>query len=235
MAVYVEQGEEDLAGLTSDDIEEIEKVGDVYQPSLEKILSLKSDLILAMYFSHEKIYQQLTAIAPTLIVDFERNYSFKVNLRYLAQIFGKEEEAEKVISQYQARINQLRQKLDRNPEEIKVTLLLRYSGVFGMPHPEHTSHEIFSDIGLQDTINVARTNSVSLEVLPQYAPDILFIMDYENNPESFFLENPLIASLNAVKNNCVYFVDAETWSANGPIGVNRMLDELFKYLPVRSP
>ena len=72
---------------------------------------------------------------------------------------------------------------------------------------------------------------MSLEVLPEYAPDILLIMDYENNPESFFLDNPIIASLDAVKNDLVYFVDPETWSANGPLGVNKMLDDLFLFLP----
>ncbi len=73
-AIYVYQGEESLPGLTADDIEGIESIGDVYQPSLEKILSLKPDLTLAMDLAHEQIYQQLSAIAPTILIDWKKNY-----------------------------------------------------------------------------------------------------------------------------------------------------------------
>ena len=239
IAVYIEQDQEGLAGLTPDDIEMAVKVGNMSSPSLEKILELKPDLILALDFAHETIYEQLSAIAPTVlfqydITEFKEYPSFKENLQRLAQIVDKETEAEQVISQYQTRINQLRQQLERQPEDIEVTVLMHYEGTFLIPHPEHTSHQIFSDIGLINNIDLARTNAISLESINKYDSDILFIMDYERKGESFFLENPLIASLEAVKNNRVYFVDPDKWSANGPIGVNRMLDDLFKYLPHKS-
>ena len=236
MSVYNVQEQETLAGLTAEQTADIERVGDTYQPSIEKILSLKPDLILAVEFAHQAIYEQLAAIAPTVLLEydienFETYPSIKANLQRLANIFAKEAEAKEVLSEYQSRIDALRQQTGPNPEELEITLLLRYSDAYGLPHPEHTSHEIFSDIGLQDNINETRSDSVSLEVLPEYAPDILLIMDYENNPESFFLDNPIIASLDAVKNDLVYFVDPETWSANGPLGVNKMLDDLFLFLP----
>lgn len=236
MSIYSANGEESLVGLTPDDVEGIESTGDVYQPSLEKILTLNPDLILAMDFAHETIYEQLLAIAPTVLFQYdptenEEYSSFKVNLQRIAQLVEKEAEADAVLAQYQDRIEQLRQGLSRPPQEIEVTVLLHYGGMFGIPHPEHTTHEIFSDIGIIDNINLARTDSISLEVLGQYDSDILFVMDYDGRPNSFFLDNPLIASLEAVKNNQIYFVRADTWSANGPIGVNRMLDDLFTYLP----
>jgi iron complex transport system substrate-binding protein len=111
-------------------------------------------------------------------------------------------------------------------------VLIYYGGEFVIKSNCHTSYEIFSDIGLSNKIVPGNgANVISLEVLSQYDADILFVMNYDGKPNSFFLENPLIASLDAVRNNRVYFVDAEAWSANGPLGVNRMLDDLFKYLP----
>lgn len=235
MAAYVEQGEEDLSGLTSDDIEGIENIGDASQPSLEKILSLKPDLILAMDFAHEKIYKQLSEIAPTVLTEYLDNCSFKKNLQYLSQILNREIEAERILSEYQSRINELRNKLNRRPQEIEVTVLIYYGGEFVITSDCHTSYEIFSDIGLSNKILPGNgANVISLEILNQYDADVLFVMNYDGEPNSFFLKNPLIASLDAVKNNLVYFVNAETWSANGPLGVNRMLDDLFKYLP-KSP
>ncbi|MBE7385497.1 MAG: iron-siderophore ABC transporter substrate-binding protein [Leptolyngbya sp. SIO1E4] len=236
MSVYSYSGEEGFAGPTSDDIEGIEIVGNADQPSLEKILTLNPDLILAMDFAHEAIYEQLLAIAPTVLLQYESTEdeeytSFKVNLRRIAQIVDKEAEADAVLARYQARIEQLRQQLSRQPENIEVAVLIYYDGNFAITFPEHTTHEIFSDIGLTNKIDSARANAISPEVIDQYDADILFIMDYEQRGESFFLENPLITSLEAVKNNRVYFVSPDTWSANGPIGVNRILDDLFKYLP----
>jgi iron complex transport system substrate-binding protein len=232
IAVHDDRGDVDLTGLTSDDIKGIEKVGNVDQPSLEMILKLKPDLILAMDFAHEKIYEQLSGIAPTILVDWKKNNSFKVNLRYLAQILEREAQAERILSRYQARLEELREKLSRKPQEIEVTVLAYYGGEFAITSSYHTSHEVFSDIGLINKIAPGDgANMISLEVLSQYDADVLFIMNYDGKPKSFFLENPLIASLNAVKNNRVYFVDAEKWSANGPLGVNRMLDDLFEYLP----
>jgi iron complex transport system substrate-binding protein len=235
MAVYVEQGEEYLDGLTPNDIEGIENIGDASQPSLEKILSLKPDLILAMDFAHEKIYKQLSEIAPTVLTAYLDYCSFKKNLQYLSQIFDREIEAEKILSKYQSRIKELTNRLNRRPQEIEVTVLIYYGGEFVITSDCHTSYEIFSDIGLSNKIIPGNgANVISLEVLNQYDADILFVMNYDGEPQSFFLDNPLMASLNAVKNNRAYFVNAETWSANGPLGVNRMLDDLFKYLPESS-
>jgi iron complex transport system substrate-binding protein len=52
-------------------------------------------------------------------------------------------------------------------------------------------------------------------------------MDYDGKPKSFFLQNPLIASLNAVKNNRAYFVETYKWHPGGILGLNRMLDDIF--------
>jgi iron complex transport system substrate-binding protein len=48
MTITVNQGKEETEGLTLDNTQSIAKVGDSQQPSLEKILQLKPDLILAM-------------------------------------------------------------------------------------------------------------------------------------------------------------------------------------------
>ena len=92
--------------------------------------------------------------------------------------------------------------------------------MFDIPDLEYTSYEIFPDIGITDNINTARIDAVSIEALDRYDADILFIMDYDRKENSFFLENPVIASLDAVNNNRVYFVNGAF------LGVSRMLDDM---------
>lgn len=226
MAVHHLEEKEDLAGLTSDEVEEITRIGDVYSPSLEGILKLKPDLIIGMYF-HEQIYKNLSMIAPTVLVEEQNNELIKKTLRYLAQILNKEVEAERVLSHYQARIAKLREKLNRQPQEIEVTVLEHHSGSFFLPVSEDAPHEIFSDIGLIHNISHTDERQISIEVLDKYDADILFIMDYDGKPKSFLLKNPLIASLNAVKNNRAYFVETTKWHTGGILGLNRMLDDIF--------
>jgi iron complex transport system substrate-binding protein len=45
---------------------EIENVGTIEEPTLEKIATLEPDLILSSKFRHEPIYDQLSQIAPTV-------------------------------------------------------------------------------------------------------------------------------------------------------------------------
>ncbi|NJK52178.1 MAG: ABC transporter substrate-binding protein [Leptolyngbyaceae cyanobacterium SU_3_3] len=130
MTISYDRGKVVLDGLVPSDIQSIVEVGDIYNPSLEKILKLKPDLILAIDYAHERIYNQLSAIAPTVIVNYSEHNSFKKNLIYLAQLFDREAEADRVLSQYQARIQELRKQLHHRPEEIKVTVLIYYSGAF---------------------------------------------------------------------------------------------------------
>jgi iron complex transport system substrate-binding protein len=226
IAVHHLEEQEDLAGLTPDEVEGIIRVGDVYTPSLEKILKLKPDLILGMYF-HEQIYKQLSAIAPTVLVEEQKDNPIKKNLRYVAQILNKEAEAERVLLQYQARIAKLREKLNRQPQELEVTVLEHHSGSFFLPGSADAPHEIFSDIGIIHHIAPTEDErQISIEVIEKYDADLLFIMDYVGKSKSFLLQNPLIASLNVVKNNRAYFVETSKWHTGGILGLNKMLDDI---------
>jgi iron complex transport system substrate-binding protein len=56
------------------------------------------------------------------------------------------------------------------------------------------------------------------------------MLNVENKLLSYFFRHRLISSLTAVKNKRVYVLDSNIWWAYRPIGINRILDELFKYL-----
>ena len=49
-----------------DQLEETESVGETMDPNIEKIASLEPDLIIGAKVRHEEIYEQLSAIAPTV-------------------------------------------------------------------------------------------------------------------------------------------------------------------------
>jgi iron complex transport system substrate-binding protein len=238
--------EEAFPGIPNNLVADIPDVGDGGQFSLEKILSLKPDLILAEEWQKNS-YELLSQIAPTVMLDSVTMLDdFKEKLRYFARILGKSDRAEEILALYHNRIQQLRQQLGKKIETktISVIAIAGSADVFYISKPGFRIYDqIINDLGLvqQNQINFNKINTdlvelaLSIEVLPEYDADILFILtDYltaeyrEANPESLsFLKQPIWSTLKAVQNKQVYKVN---WTAGGPIGANRIIDDLFKYL-----
>ncbi|NJK51663.1 MAG: iron-siderophore ABC transporter substrate-binding protein [Leptolyngbyaceae cyanobacterium SU_3_3] len=232
-----------LFGASWNDVLGAKYVGTPYEPSLEKILMLKPDLI----FSYPGLgnYQLLSAIAPTVAISDLRDpvtnqVSFKEMFRYTAKTLGQEEKAEKVLRQYQQRVDRLKERLGDRLQHLEVAVIFYGEGfIYAVSNrAKILPLIIFDDIGLRyKSSPIDENNSeppISIETINEYDADVLFIVDVAERPYSFYLQQPLIGSLNVVKNHRAYVVDPETWSAQGITGANKILDDLEKYL-VNSP
>lgn len=238
--MYCQDCEENFRGIPSDLLADVPVVGNIgNQPSLEKILSLKPDLILGLTWLKSS-YKILSSIAPTVLIDFPSMYDFKERLRYVAQVLGKSDRAEELLTQYQNRIQTLRQQLGKQLETktISVIYLAGSADIFYSYRPDFLAYgQILSDAGLRliQQNQKQRELTLSIEVLPKYDADILFIMtehltrDFkEANPEVLsFLQKPIWSNLQAVKTKQIYRVN---WTVGGAMGANRIIDDLYKYL-----
>ncbi|MBD2345782.1 iron-siderophore ABC transporter substrate-binding protein [Anabaena subtropica] len=231
--------EERFRGIPSNLVADIPEVGGISQPDIEKILALKPDLILGTNFQ-KNYYQLLSAIAPTVLIDYRKLYDFKERLQYIAQVLGKGDRAKEVITKYQQRIQELRQQLGEKLETktISVIYLLGQGQAFSVYRSDYLAYgQIISDVGLRAIQENQKEieQKLSIEVLPQYDADVLFIMtefltkDFiRANPEPLsFLRKPIWSQLKAVRNQQVYRVN---WDVGGTLGANRVIDDLFKYL-----
>ncbi len=79
---------------------DVESVGELEAPSLEKIAALEPDLIVSAKIRHEALYDQLSQIAPTIMSE-TTGATFKDNIRLLAEAVGEEELAEQKIAAYE--------------------------------------------------------------------------------------------------------------------------------------
>lgn len=71
--------------------------------NLEKIAELKPDLII-MNIRHEKVYEQLKAIAPTVMLSDDMSFvNWRGRFQQLGEWFGKEETVDKWIENYDAK------------------------------------------------------------------------------------------------------------------------------------
>ncbi|MDZ4870791.1 MAG: putative ABC transporter substrate-binding lipoprotein YhfQ [Chroococcidiopsis cubana SAG 39.79] len=227
-------GKEIIGSVSLDDVAGATNVGKSDQPSLEQVFMLKPDLILATKYHP---YPLLSAIAPTVVVpspnfDVPANEAFfKENLRYIAKVLGEETKAEKILDRYQKRIEDLKQRLGNRLSQIKVSVIYYIHGLVYTPAKNYdATADVLIDLGLHYKLPPSG-KSFSIESVDEYNTDILFIINLERKPLSFFLQHPIFSRLKAVKNNRAYLVPLERWDTRGILGANQILDDLFKYLP----
>jgi iron complex transport system substrate-binding protein len=75
---------------------EAQAVGTLAEPNLEKIAALDSDLIITAKVRHEKLYDQLSAIAPTVMSE-TTGPTWKDNIRLAAKAISAYEKAAKTV------------------------------------------------------------------------------------------------------------------------------------------
>ena len=219
---------------------EIERIGTIAQPSLEKILTLKPDLILSITGVSESIYPQLTQIAPTILAPFTGGDSWKESLTIHAQALGKTDLADQWIQHYQERLNTFRQQMGSRLETIEVSVIRLYPEGPSLYLPDSFAGKILQEAGLSRPSSQRGTGGqrpISQELLLQADGDVLFLWisddDFADEVQDTALArlkaDPLWSQLKAVQQNHVYEVPGY-WLGFGPIAANAVVDDLFTYL-----
>jgi iron complex transport system substrate-binding protein len=219
-------------GITEDEVTSIQQVGSAFQPSLEKILMLKPDLILGREYQ-KNIYNKLSDFAPTVLVDWGSFTSFQDNFRYIAQVLNEEKQAKLVLQQYQKRIRQFQDKMGKQLQKIEVSVIGFSGQSIKSLNRDSVFNQVLDDAGVE-RISIQKNQKeryleISIEHLNKYDADVLFVINESQDDIASYLKTPLWQHLQAVKNKQVYVVNID-WFAGGPLGVNKILDDLFQYL-----
>ena len=224
--VYLLGGEDKLVGIAKlerskiwpeEKTEKVESVGTFINPSLEKIIALKPDLVIESFHSSDAIDKSLTSnnieiikIQANSIEDIFKNF------QKVAKILGKEKEAEKIIAEKRQKI-----------EEIKKIDTAEKKGLFILaPTPMRVFGKGTLPNDIMEMLNIkniaAGMEGMSPTLTPEYIikenPDI--ILTFVKDPQEIVKANPQIKDISAIKNN--KFVVLET----GQIlrGSPRMID-----------
>ena len=81
--------------------------------NIEKIAELKPDLII-MNIRHDKVYEQLKKIAPTVMIDDDISYvNWRSRFKQLGQWFGKEDKVKKWLADYDDKAEKLATKIQK--------------------------------------------------------------------------------------------------------------------------
>ncbi|MCM3004482.1 ABC transporter substrate-binding protein [Priestia koreensis] len=220
------------------DMKDVKSVGTESEPSLETIASLKPDLIIGNKQRQEKIYDQLNAIAPTVFSD-ELRGDWKENFKLYAKAVNKEEKGNKVIADFDQRIEDLKGKLGDKLQQ-KVSIVRFTAGDVRIYHKDSFSGVILDQLGFarpesQDKPDFAEMNATK-ERIPAMDGDVLFYFAYDpankevSSLQKEWLNDPLFKKLNVSQKGNVHEVDDSIWNtAGGVIAANLMLDDIEKY------
>ena len=224
--VYLLGGEDKLVGIAKlerskiwpeEKTEKVESVGTFINPSLEKIIALKPDLVIESFHSSDAIDKSLTSnnieiikIQANSIEDIFKNF------QKVAKILGKEKEAEKIIAEKRQKIEEIK-KIDTTEKKGLFILAPTPMRVFGKGT---LPNDIMEMLNIKNI--AAGMQGMSPTLTPEYIikenPDI--ILTFVKDPQEIVKANPQIKDISAIKNN--KFVVLET----GQIlrGSPRMID-----------
>ena len=224
--VYLLGGEDKLVGIAKlerskiwpeEKTKKVESVGTFINPSLEKIIALKPDLVIESFHSSDAIDKSLTSnnieiikIQANSIEDIFKNF------QKVAKILGKEKEAEKIIAEKKQKIEEIK-KIDTTEKKGLFILAPTPMRVFGKGT---LPNDIMEMLNIKNI--AAGMEGMSPTLTPEYIikenPDI--ILTFVKDPQEIVKANPQIKDISAIKNN--KFVVLET----GQIlrGSPRMID-----------
>lgn len=226
------------------DAPEVQDMGSIVQPHLERVHAAQPDLILitSLQASH---YQELSEIAPTLHFDVDYRDSqarhievVKEHLLTLGRIFGRQELARQKADELDAKVAQARRVTAGRPE--KALIVLHNNGAFSSFGVQSRYGFIFSALGVQPASPVAEAGlhgqPVSSEFIQQADPDVIYVVDrtavMERQPAltAETLGNPLLRQTKAWKNGRVVFADAQAWyvTAAGVNSLKRVIDDVIQ-------
>ncbi|MFS0837003.1 ABC transporter substrate-binding protein [Paenibacillus sp. 1P03SA] len=223
------------------DMEGVTVVGDEHQPSLETIISLKPDLIIGNKMRQEKVYTQLSAIAPTVFSETLRG-EWKNNFSLYAEAVNKKADGEKIIADFDKRIEDFKSKAGDKLKE-KVSVVRFMAGKTRIYLDDTFTGIIFKQIGIARTPVKAKdtfVEEITKERVPEVDSDRLFYFTYETGDgngtkqEEAIIKDPLWQNLNVVKNGKAQKVNDVTWNTAGGVkAANLLLDDLYKFYDIK--
>lgn len=220
-----------------DAVDDTEDVGPLETPNLEAIAALEPDLIVSASVRHEALYDELSAIAPTVFVE-TTGPIWKDNIRLMAEATGTEDKAEEVLGEYEDRAAALGDAINESAEDPTVSMVRFLDGPTRLYANASFSGIVFQDMGLarpadQDVDEFAV--EIGEEEIRKADADHIFVTVYSGGEEAAdrYRSNPLWQQLEGVKAGNVHEVEDAIWMTSVSLqGAHLMMDDMAEFFGV---
>jgi iron complex transport system substrate-binding protein len=190
---------------------EYASVGTRLEPNLELVSALTPNLIIADEVRHSAIYGQLTAIAPTIVLNsWEGDYeTIKASVVTIADALGGKAKGEKALADHAAIMTALAAKIPGGDRR-RILLAVATSDSMSLHTSSSFSGSVFEAIGLTPAIQSPRPieGGAGLERLLAIDPDVLLVAaDPGGTAFDQWKGNAAWGRMSAVRNHMVFEVD----------------------------
>lgn len=214
----------------------VENLGDGSAVSVEEVLALDPDLIIAYHSS--EILEQLEDIATTVAVDYA-TLGYKEQLTEFGEMFGRQDQSAEWIRNWENQINELKPDVQTavgnrtisilQPTESDVYLYGNGWGRGGEIMYEELELAMPSEV--EEKVGSDGYNQLQLETVPQFAGDYILTAPWTPNLDGEFLYGSSIwEGLDAVENDRVFEMDPIGYYFNDPISLEQHLEEITSFL-----
>ncbi|MCC5438594.1 siderophore ABC transporter substrate-binding protein [Clostridium botulinum] len=213
-------------------------VGTLFEPNFEKLNEIKPDVIF-ISARQSKVYEELNKIAPTIQLNTENGKymeSVKSNLEKLGKVFDKEDFVRDEIKKLDDSVKDINKKASEDGK--KALVILANDGALSAYGKGSRFGIIHEELGFplsDEHIDTAvHGQKISFEYVVEKNPDYIFVVDrgavVQGGHKSVnkILENDLIKTTKAYKNNKIISLNPELWyiSSGGIVSTTEMLKEI---------
>lgn len=197
------------------EVQNVNSVGEIMTPSIERILQMKPDLIIAsnhtVYTTYQRINEQ--GIKIIMLDDIKKISDIYILVEKIGLMLNANEEA---IKLNQNLMDKIECDVNRNSDKIKIYYMLSY----GKSGDYTAGGDTFIGdlINISGGINIAQDISgwkYSIEQLLINDPDIIIFSSKYIKIEDLN-QSPIYKELRAVKQNNVYYIDEDKIVRAGP-------------------
>lgn len=212
-------------------------VGSLQEPNFEKIYELEPDLII-ISARQASLYEEFEKVGPTVYLNIDGGdymNSFKNNMETLGEIFDKKELLGGKVGEIEEAINKLGE--EAKSKDVNGLFIMANDGnlsAFGRGSRFGILFDEFGVTPVDEGIQVTtHGDKISFEYIVEKNPEYLYIMDRAavaggDISAKQVMDNDLIKSTDAYKNDRIIYLDAHTWyvSSGGLTGTMKMVEEI---------
>ncbi|MFJ7638295.1 ABC transporter substrate-binding protein [Peribacillus sp. NPDC097224] len=230
----------EVQGYLQSELEDVPTIP--YDLPFESVQKVEPDLIImdsATMVEGGK-YDQYNKIAPTYVIGNEVNNDWRDELKRVGEVFGKENEAKKVLTDYDKKAKEAKGTLEEKVGNPSVAAVWLVGGKFFIVSDNLSSGAVmYGDLGLKepDVVKEISANAtgnwseISLEKLVELDAEHLFLINSDDSAGSKALSDTLWKSVPAVKAGNVHeFSPNESWLYTGAIANGQIIDNILKSL-----
>ncbi|UQN08454.1 ABC transporter substrate-binding protein [Deinococcus sp. QL22] len=212
----------------------ITATGSRAQPSLEAVLALRPQLIIADAFVHSGIYPQLATLAPTAAFQSRRGSLDDLNAQTLVigRLVGREAAAKQLLADQQSLIRKAKAFVNKKAAPFVAAVVTPNS--FTVHSNQSFVGSFLEALGRKNALSPKGDQTqyeLSLEGLVALNPQtlVLFTAPDELPVTREWKKNPLWQKLSAVQRGRVYVFDRDNWTrGRGPVALKLMVAQAIE-------